>query len=76
MVNPAGRWQNPNGQLCIDGAGRIHWSLDRSDYVINLELARITKGNGIFFRDSGGIQFIPSNMIQDMEPAPSPSANG
>lgn len=54
-----GRWQIRDGRLCIDGPGRIYRPLDRNDYVINVDLARITKGNGygIFFRDSGGAKF-------------------
>ncbi len=54
-----GRWQIRDGRLCIDGPGRIYHPLDRSDYAINVNLARLTKGNGygIFFRDSGGDRF-------------------
>ncbi|WP_298817728.1 family 16 glycoside hydrolase [Chloroflexus sp.] len=54
-----GRWQVRDGRLCIDGPGRIYRPLERNDYVINVDLARITKGNGygIFFRDSGGAKF-------------------
>ncbi len=54
-----GRWQIRDDRLCIDGPGRIYHPLDRNDYVINVDLARITKGNGygIFFRDSGGAKF-------------------
>ncbi|WP_322487448.1 family 16 glycoside hydrolase [Chloroflexus sp.] len=54
-----GRWQIRDGRLCIDGSGRIYQPLDRSDYVINLDVARLTQGNGygIFFRDSGGARF-------------------
>ncbi|MCS6887347.1 family 16 glycoside hydrolase [Chloroflexus sp.] len=55
----SGRWQIRDGRLCIDGPGRIYRPLDRSDYVINLDVARITQGNGygIFFRDSGDAKF-------------------
>lgn len=54
-----GRWQIRDGRLCIDGPGRIYQPLDRSDYVITLDFARLTQGNGygIFFRDSGGAKF-------------------
>ncbi len=54
-----GRWQVRDGRLCIEGAGRIYHSLNRSDYVIDINLARISQGNGygIFFRDSGGPAF-------------------
>ncbi|WP_028457605.1 family 16 glycoside hydrolase [Chloroflexus sp. Y-396-1] len=54
-----GRWQIRDGRLCIEGAGRIYHPLDRSDYIIDIHLARMTRGNGygIFFRDSGGSAF-------------------
>lgn len=54
-----GRWQVRDGRLCIEGTGRIYYSLNRSDYVIDINLARISQGNGygIFFRDSGGPAF-------------------
>jgi len=54
-----GRWQVRDGRLCIEGTGRIYHSLNRSDYVIDINLARISQGNGygIFFRDSGGPAF-------------------
>jgi hypothetical protein len=46
-----GRWQVRDGRLCIEGTGRIYHSLNRSDYVIDINLARISQGNGygIFF---------------------------
>lgn len=54
-----GRWQVRDGRLCIEGTGCIYYSLNRSDYVIDINLARISQGNGygIFFRDSGGPAF-------------------
>lgn len=54
-----GRWQIREERLCIDGPGRIYRSFDRSDYVIDVSLARLTRGNGygLFFRDSGGPKF-------------------
>ncbi|ACL25467.1 family 16 glycoside hydrolase [Chloroflexus aggregans] len=54
-----GRWQLRDGRLCIDGPGRIYRPLDRHDYIIEVDMARITRGNGygVFFRDSGGEKF-------------------
>jgi fructan beta-fructosidase len=49
----SGKWEIKNGKLCTSGSGQIFKPLKgASDYVINLNGAKLDKGNGygVFFR--------------------------